>query len=119
MNLKIGDTVFVFESERRSRDDDTAEERYRRRFVEKTIAGETKQSWLVGEGYRQVKVSKKTMTYSNGSGLQPGQVWTTKEAVEDEIFRMCWCHRIGDRVKYATAEQLKQIAAIVGWEKPE
>lgn len=92
--MQIGDTIYYREGEGR--------------FVHKdTYQGETSRSWLFGVSWKPSKHAKKI----------------TKFVTEEEYNLSLWASknnwRIAERVRYyATPEQLKLIAAMVGYEEP-
>lgn len=90
--MQIGETIYYREGDSQ--------------FIHKdTYQGETSRSWLVGGSYRPRKYSKKTTTF------------VTKEEYELSVWASTNDWRIADRVRrVATPQQLKQIAAMIGYE---
>ena len=88
MDLKVGDKVWIFDSNRRVYQDDKGNKLkrcwYKGYFVEREIEGETKQSWIINyQG--EIKVNKKTLRYKAEYG-KDGKLHTS----EEEIDRECW-----------------------------
>ena len=82
---------------------------YAEHFVPVEIHGETKLSWICGPSYAISKVNKKEiMTGRSGD-------FFTAEGMNDQIWIEDHRHRVRDRLYSATADQLRQIAAILGY----
>lgn len=117
--LKVGDTLFQFdENHRVYRHDEKGRPLggpvYSEHFVPFTIRGETKFSWLTG--YRgDIKVNKKTLRSSADRGYLPHQ-WYTVEERDGMLWLAEHRHKIIRRLEGATLDQLKQVAAIVGYQ---
>lgn len=121
--MEIGQKVWIFDSNRRSYEDDKGNKTiapwYRGCFVEKYILGETKQSWVVGyeesdiNSKRNIKVSKKTLTYQGSFGLD-GKLYLSEEIIN----QTCWIndnrYEISEKVrKCEDYNKLKQIEEIL------
>jgi hypothetical protein len=105
MNLKIGDILWCHDYRSNSR-----------RWFEKTISGETKQSWILGDGWSPHKVLKKDLTENQGAygRLQ----WYTSESRENYLWINTHAPRMSEIVRDVTdMEILKQIAVLIGYEE--
>lgn len=112
--MKVGDKVFVFDSNYRVYDRSDGKPFggpvYREHFRERVILGETSRSWLVGyEGWSLTSCTKhpkkgRTALY-------------TLEQIAEEEYRHYNAHRIADRVQHADYAVLKQIAALLGYKE--
>lgn len=114
MTLKIGDTLYYFDGNRRvyPRTKDGRQMHgspiYAEHYVPVKIVGETRVSWLLEYGW---KASKRSVAGSVGPVL-------TKEAMEDDVW--CSVHRfkIRDLFDRAPAPTVRRVADILGY-KPE
>ena len=113
--LKVGDTIWRFDINRRKYDKPGigGHTIYREHFEPHEIGGETKQSWLITDGYGIVKVNKKTL-YEAG-GRYVGHQWYTRGSMEDAV----WAHehkqKIFALVERASITLLRSIADVVGY----
>lgn len=120
VEIKIGDTLYRFDVNRRYYRKDasgraTGGPIYREYFEGLEVAGETPRCWLVGEGFRQTKVNKRTMRSSGGrSGF--GFQWFTKASMEDDIWRNDHRRYIVAMIERCDGETLRKIAALVGYD---
>lgn len=115
--LKVGDTIYKFDENHRvyRRNADgraTGGPIYSEYFRPHIIAGETKLSWLSGPRGED-KINKKTMKEA-GRGSH-GYQWHTKASMEDHLWSAIHRHEIIQRVQQASIDELKQIAALVGY----
>lgn len=112
---KIGDVLFLFDINRRVYREPGrvggGGPIYAEHFRPLQIVGETKQSWLLQNDY---KASKKDLANPD---LRPRKYFTTDQRADD-IWVNDHGHRIVALLKSATAAQLRQVAAIVGY-KPD
>ncbi len=80
--LTIGSTVWVFDDTRRVYKNGVSGPIYREYFVERTIAGETSRSWLIG----RMKFDKKTyLSASDYRGIKT-RMYPSIEAVNDAVY---------------------------------
>ena len=106
-DIKIGDTVFMFDINRRKYGPDRSGPVYREHFYPVTVTGETSRSWIVGPNYAPIKVSKKN----------PWAVLATTEMVEEAVWVETNRYKIERAVgALRDADKLRQIAAIVGYQ---
>jgi hypothetical protein len=114
-DLKIGDTVWTYDENRRvyGPDNFTIWEKHWRPH---TITGETSQSWIAGSGntyYNGFKISK-----SKGTAKLPHAQkllsYSLEEIALHKLRYRAW--DIADRVKMADLETLAQIAALIGYD---
>lgn len=119
--IKVGDTLYSFDENRReyARPDKSKGELYGKiiyaaHFKGEVIAGETARSWLVGENRFRgpIKVSKSDLRSAGGAR------WYTERGKADNIFEHEHRYRIVSCVHAATADELRQIAKIVGYKLP-
>ena len=68
-----------------------------------TYLGETSRSWLTGVKWRPTKLPKKTTTFKTEADYRL-QMWADKHS-----------YHIANKVRYASAGQLKQIADFIGY----
>jgi len=109
-DLKVGDTIWRFDINRRVYRERNVGPIYREHWVPEEITGQTSRSWLLGRwGAR--KVPKK--------GDHHGYAFTPKE-VDDDCYLKENRYLIAQRVQYLDdVEQLRKIAEIVGYKTPE
>lgn len=106
--IKVGDTLWS--------DDDNG----RRAWTELPIVSETKLSWIVCEKryasipHMQSKVNKKTMLES--LGRYGNKRWYTAAQKAARDWRQEHAGPICQRVQFATEDQLREIAKIVGYD---
>lgn len=119
--LKIGDTLWHFDGNRREyRKGDKfggSGPIYSKHFAPYRIVGETERSWLVGE-HGKVKVNKKTLESAVQYSLA-ARGYFTESAMQDDIWSHAHRPHIINLVRRCTPEQLRQIAAIVGYDPEE
>lgn len=88
MSLGVGDSVWIFDENRRVyRDEDgnySSRCIFRQHFCKVKVTGETRQSWILSY-QNNIKVNKKTLKYKRGYG-RDGNLYLT----EDDIDKMCW-----------------------------
>lgn len=116
--LKIGDTVWRFDGNRRVyRQPGTysggGAPIYREHFEPLKIVGETKVSWIMERGW---KANKKTLKGEASSFEYGGRGFFTAEQLEDDIWQHEHRHGIRALFDRASPAQLKQIAAILGFQ---
>ena len=105
-DIKVGDTLYMFDGNRRKYAPGNSGPIYREHFYPVVVVGETPRSWLVGPEWGQVKVSKK----------DPWSVLFTAEMVNDAVWMNEHRHRIASRVgSIRDMDVLRKIAAIVGY----
>jgi hypothetical protein len=107
MTIKVGDELYLLHTGRRAGDP---------KWTKHVITGETKQSWLIGEGWAQEKISKTTMTTKkNWQGVN--ERYRTQQQAADYDFCEAWQRPLATEVGLCwEPEKLKKIAAIVGRE---
>ena len=111
--LKIGDTIYRFDGNRRF----YSKERgsgpiYEKHFEPLKIIGENKVSWLLERGWR---ANKKNLSCARAMQCG-GRGFFTAEGMENDIWRHEHRCRIVRLVEQTDAAILKQIAALVGYE---
>ncbi len=72
-----------------------------------TYLGETSRSWLTGVQWRPTKLPKKTTVFKTEADYRL-QTWASKHG-----------YRISDMVRRASAEQLRQVAGLIGYTDDE
>jgi hypothetical protein len=90
-DIAIGTTLYVFDHNRRRYDSDQRII-YREHFYAVTIVGETRKSWIAGEGYAEEKISKADLTI-NRSPYGRLRAYTAR-AMEEDI----WLHENRNRI---------------------
>ena len=108
--IAVGTTLYVFDHNRRKWD---AERRiiYREHFEPRVVVGETRQSWLIGEGWRQSKVNKKTMLIANPPmGFLRAY---TAAGMEEDVWAHDNRYRIVRAVESADVATLRAVDAIL------
>lgn len=113
--VKIGDTLYQFDMNKRAYDPVTRASIYAEHFRAGKIVGETPRSWLVDWGSGALKVSKKDLTQAGDRGYM-GFRWYTEQGMADDIWKKDHRIAIEGMLAGATADQLRQIAAIVGYQ---
>lgn len=113
--LKVGDTLYNFDGNRRTyRRDDAGRASggpiYERHFEPVTIVGDTKVSWIMDR--YDAKVNKKTLE-SACPFAERG--YFTKSAMEADIWSHDHRHKIAQEVARTGVDQLKEIARILGY----
>lgn len=107
MTLKVGDELFMLDRWPRKGDP---------RWTPFLITGETKLSWLVGEGWEQQKVNKKTMMTKADWRGQHDRFYTRQGRDDYDL-----CDRLRRPLMTAVEqcddpEKMKKIAEIIGME---
>lgn len=119
--LAVGSTVWVFDGNRRSYDEQRRVIRARQ-WVEYVIIGENRASWLLGlqgSTYVHYKVDKATNQIRGESlfGVQR-EIATTKQEVDDDL----WAHKHRPVIERAVSEApvsvLREVAAVLEKHKP-
>lgn len=107
MTIKVGDTLYLLHRDRRPREP---------KWTLHTIIGETKLSWLIGEGWAQEKINKKTMrTKMNWQG--ENVLYRTSQECTDYDFCEAWRKPLMVAIEQCREpERLKKIAEILGVE---
>jgi hypothetical protein len=93
-------------------------------FEEIAVTGQTRVSWIVGEGWREFKIPKRhqgdTFRKTDRSGYG-STVYLTEAAVDEACWRATHEHRIRRAVEQfmygCTVAQLRQIAQIIGYDE--
>ncbi len=107
--LKIGDTLFNMNTNRRVYRDRNSMADYTKYFAPRTIVGETSKSWVMCDG---AKVNKKTLD----SACHFGDCgYFTVRGMDDDIYRNTNIHKIESRLRGATVAQLRAVADIIGY----
>jgi len=114
--MKIGDTVYCFDPNRREYN--AGRIIFASHFEPYKITGETKQSWLCSKGAAERKVNKATMREAGKNGFG-GWQWYTAEGKEERIWHQDHAWKIREAITAATVPQLKQIAEIIGYNRPK
>lgn len=104
--LKVGDTIYMFDQNRRARDANGNVD-YRGKFWSVTIVDETKQSWIVPNGFRTIRVNKATM--KSAGGAYGDTFWFTAESMEEDIWRTENRHRIVREIERADTATLRLV----------
>lgn len=111
--LKVGDTIYLFDDNARTYDQQTGESKYAAHFRSFRIIGETKFSWLAGSEHRPSKVNKKTMLESvRDFG---NRRWYTKTGKQDAIWRNQHRHNIREAIDRLDADGLRKVAKQIGY----
>jgi hypothetical protein len=119
VQFKVGDTVFVFDENRRVYSQPTAEERkrgklygeiiYRRHFGEYKIVGETPRSWIVGTpGFQNCDMKfpkKRDMLHRFYSDAE----------VDDAVWVHENRHKLALFLNTLDADKLREVAKLVGY----
>jgi len=117
--IKVGDTLWCFDENRRVYTKPPEGKLYgtiiyEEHFRPEKIAGETRQSWLIkNHPYADIKVNKETMRSSGRLGTFR---WYTDRTKADAVWVRKHRPAIASRVQVAEADQLREIAKIVGYE---
>jgi hypothetical protein len=114
VSLKIGDTIYRFDLNRRAYPKDGGigcSPIYREHFEPLKIIGENKVSWLLERSW---KASKKDLSCARAPQYG-GRGFFTAEGMEEDIWRHDHRHHIQRLFDQATPAQLKQIADILGY----
>jgi hypothetical protein len=103
VELKVGDVLWCHDYRSNSK-----------RWFDKAITGETRHSWIIGEGWSPYKVLKKDLTESQGAYGR--RQWFTSEGRDNYL----WIHNhapcMAEAVRTITdIDTLKQIAALIGY----
>ena len=105
----IGETVYRFDRNRRVYLPGDAGPSYEGHFEPLKIWGETPAFWLCGFEFNPWKVNKRQILTGVAGAFY------TASAMEDKIWLNDHAWKIADAVKHADANQLKKIAAIIGY----
>jgi hypothetical protein len=113
-NLKVGDTLFNFDGNRRvyasSNGYGGGPPIYEKHFKAVTIESETTKSWVMSPS--GAKVNKKTL---ESSMHYADRGYFTKSAMEADIWSNEHRHKITREVGNASVDHLKEIARIIGY----
>jgi|CXWL01.1.fsa_nt_gi hypothetical protein len=113
--MKIGDTLYWFDGNTRVYDQPGFGGRavYAKHFVPLKIVGENNVSWILE---RDWKVNKKTGKGEARSYSYGGRGFFTAEGMADDIWQHEHRHKILREVERAPLDQIKKIAAIIGYD---
>ena len=111
MTLKIGDTIYRFDRNRRVYDKPGfgGTPIYREHFEPLKIIGENKISWLLERGWK----AKKNTLSSAASMQYGGRGFFTAEDMGDDIWRHDHLHKLREAIQQASPDQLRSIAKIL------
>jgi hypothetical protein len=110
--LKVGDTLYNFDGNRRSYQPGLGGAPiYERHFEPVKIVGETKQSWIMDR--YQTKVSKKTL---DSPCHYADRGYFTKTGMDDDIWLHDHRHKIVRELQRAGTAHLKEVARIIGYQ---
>jgi len=113
MTLKIGDTLYRFDGNRRVYGSGMrGAPIYREHFQPLKIIGENKVSWILENNW---KAKKKDLSSARAFQFG-GRGFFTEEDMEADIWRKDHRYAIRDLLDKAPTDQLKQIAAILGYD---
>lgn len=117
--MMVGDTIYRFDGNRRvypkrEKGEPSGGPIYAEHFEAHVIGSETKQSWLITDGYGIVKVNKKTMRQAGSNGWG-GWQWFSAEGKEANIWLNVHRHKIRNLLDGASPHQLRQVADILGY----
>lgn len=114
MTLKVGDTLYRFDGNRRIYPPGSkmGGPVFAGHFEDFVITDETARSWLCGEGWNAHKVSKATLREA-GKGGYSGYQWYTKEGRDDAIWANENRLAIAGRVQTAPVPVLRRILALL------
>lgn len=106
--MKIGDTIYTFDINRRVYDKPGLGGSiiYREHFRPHVIVGETKLSWVTDRGG---KAKKKASTPRERGGF------FTAEEVEDDVWQHSHRHRLRDLLDRADPKTLRKVADVLGY----
>jgi hypothetical protein len=108
--MQIGDTLYNFDVNRRvytKPENGFGKIIYSKHFHPLKIIGETRMSWLLEHGYRAKKKGDDPM--SRGG-------FYTAEEMADNIWVNDHRHKVRDLLDRAPAEQIRQVAAVLGYQ---
>ena len=106
---KVGDPVWVFDINRRVyASDGRGGPIWREHWVKRQITAETTRSWIVGEGWAQIKIPKK--------GEQPHGIAWSEQEIERRAYVEENSHRIADKLRHIRDyETLSKVAELIGY----
>lgn len=114
--MKIGDTIYLFLRDNQNRID--GDGKHKALWAEHKIFGQSPTHWHVGEKSWATRKVRKSNLYEAGRSGYCGYQWFTTEGKVDKEYRSLHARKIALDVELdATADQLKQIAAIVGYKE--
>ena len=117
--MKIGDTLYRFDGNRRVYRDRSASGGggpiYREHFEALKIIGENKVSWLLERGWK----AKKSNLTSAASLQYGGCGFFTADGMEDDIWLHDHKHKVRDLFEHASVVQVREVARILGYIKSE
>lgn len=108
--LKIGDTLFNFDGNRRVYTERHSPPVYEKHFKAAQIVGETKQSWVMDRGAD--KVNKKTLA---SACRFADRGYFTALGMESDIWLHDHRHKIVREIESVGVDHLKEIARIIGY----
>lgn len=111
MTLKIGDTLYRFDGNRRVYVDGKGGPIYREHFEPLKIVGENKVSWILE---RDWNANKKDLSSVRARQFG-GRGFFTAEGMEADIWRKENIHKIRALLDSASPNQLDQVAIILGY----
>lgn len=115
--IAIGTRLWLFSENRRvyaknAKDEYAGGPIYSEHFQECFVTGETKGCWIVGNH----KVNKRT--FRTAAGAYGGSQFYTDAGKADNVWANDHRYKIGQRIISCPVAQLRQIAAIIGYEAP-
>lgn len=115
MEIKIGDTLFRFDANRRIYRDRSfsggGAPIYREHFEPLKIIGETRKSWILE---RDWKASKKDLK-SAESMQYGGRGFFTAQGMEDDIWLHDHLYRVKAKLDQASPDILRKVAELIGY----
>lgn len=116
MHMKIGDTIYKFDVNRRQYTKPApghcwGEQIYEYHFEPHTISGETTRSWLVDEYGGQTRINKDTLLSSRHRGFQ----WYTEEGKAGHLWLRKHRQELIRRFEQSDYDTMRKIADLLGY----
>jgi hypothetical protein len=127
-NLKIGDSVWIFQPEHRVYQQDENGRSFgapiwREHWREHFVIGETSRSWLIGwrkysaPGMYVLKLPKSSSDRISCAGGRSATVAFSQAEIDEREWVHDHCHYIANQVKYLDYATLRKIAELIGYEE--
>lgn len=113
-DLKVGSTVWEYDSNFENRSLE-GEAKFRSGFRKRTITGETKQSWLIGND--EIKVRKRDLTYGHWGGGRRDMI-TSQREIDDLVFVNTHRYKIVKCFEWTRdVALLHELAKLIGYDE--
>jgi hypothetical protein len=116
--IGIGSTLYLYDDRYRPREGSPLE-RERTCYRPHVITGETRGKWLADDGFGEYEINKRTLLMSGADRRYGPRQFYTAAQVEDRLWDSTYRRAIVRLIERASVDQLRAVAAAVGYEVGE